>query len=163
MVEAVTIAYLSDHQAMMATIEAHFKTQWHAYYGPGGPGDACADIAALCNKAKLPIGLIALRLGTFVGFVALRKKTDSHHDLSPWVTSFYVAPEMRRQGVGTRLVKTVECLAGKLGYKRIYARSATAVPFFEKHNWEPFDTLEHDAEQLTIFLKDLLAKPIQAI
>jgi hypothetical protein len=61
------------------------------------------------------------------------------------------------------LVKTDECLAGKLGYRRIYARSATAVPFFEKHNWEPFDTLEHDAEQLTIFLKDLLAKPIQAI
>jgi GNAT superfamily N-acetyltransferase len=163
MAEAVTIEYLSDHRAMMATIEAHFKAEWGAYYGPGGPGDARADIAALCNRAKLPIGLIALRRGTFVGFVALRKKTDSHHDLSPWVTSFYVAPEMRRQGIGALLVKAVERLTGKLGYKRIYARSATAVAFFEKHNWVPFDTLVHDAEQLTIFLKDLQARPIRTI
>ena len=153
------IACLFEHQSLIPIIEKHFKKEWHAYYGPEGPGEARADIDSFCNTTILPVGLIALRNDRITGIVSLREKTESQHDLGPWVTSFYVVPERRGQGVGTRLVHAVECLAQKLGYKKIYARSATAVVFFEKLKWVPFDTLTHDAEQMTIFLKDLPANP----
>ena len=155
MAEQIKIEFLDDHRHMIRILENYFKAEWNEYYGPEGPGNALNDIKSLCNKSELPIGLVALKHNSFCGSVALRQKSASHQHLKPWVTSLYVVSEVRRQGVGTRLINAIERLSMNLGYSSIYARSATAANFFQKNNWMPFDWIAFDEEHLTIFNKDL--------
>jgi len=138
---------------LIPVLEKYFPSEWIEYYGPKGSGAALTDVISLCNKSKLPIGLVALKQGGFIGSVALRHKSASHENLSPWLTSLYFVPEARRQGVGTRLINAIEKLSMDLGYSKIFARSATAVDLFIKNNWVPFDWI--GGECLTIFSKDL--------
>ena len=153
MTDQIKIEFLADHRDLIPMIEAYFKTEWKAYYGPQGPGNALEDINSLCNKSILPIGLVALKKASLLGIVALREKTASHHHLHPWLTSLLVIPIIRHQGVGTKLIVAVEKLAIKLGYLKIYTRSATAVNFFKKNNWVPFDRTVFDKVHLTVFYK----------
>lgn len=153
MTEAVRIVRLDDHPFLIDTIEQHFITEWRQYYGPAGPGDARADIASLCKGDSLPLGLVALKDKVFCGIVALRGKTNSHPELGPWVTSFYVVTEMRRQGMGAELLNAIEVLARELDIVKIYASSATAVALFRRRNWAAFDRGVRDGQSLTFFCK----------
>jgi GNAT superfamily N-acetyltransferase len=157
MEKQIIIEFLHDHHHLIPTLVRHFKAEWNEHYGPGGPGDARIDIESLCNRSELPIGLIALKDKIFCGTVALRSQTTSHQHLSPWLTGLFVVPEMRRQGVGTVLVNSVEHLSKTLGYLAIYARSLAAITFFHKNNWIPFDEIPFGWDQLTIFRKELRA------
>ena len=153
MADQIEIEFLDDHHRLIPIVEKYFQSEWDEYYGSKGPDAALNDIKFLCNKSKLPICLVALRNGSFSGAIALRHKSDSHKDLSPWLTSLFVVPEERRQGIGTRLLKTLEKLSLDFGYSKVFARSATAVDFFMKNNWVPFDWLADG--NLTIFSKNL--------
>jgi GNAT superfamily N-acetyltransferase len=153
MIEQIKVEFLEDHPDMIPILANYFRSEWLGYYGPDGSADALNDITSLCNNSKLPICLVALKGNSFCGSVALRQKSASHQHLSPWLTSLYVVPESRRQGVGTKLINAIERLSQDMGYITIFARSATAVDFFLKNNWVPFDWI--DGENLTIFSKDL--------
>ena len=85
MAEDIKIEFLEDNRHLFSVIEESYKTEWKEYYGPGGQGDAFSDINSFCNKDKLPICLVALKRGSFIGTVALRQKSGSHHHLSPCV------------------------------------------------------------------------------
>lgn len=123
---------------------------WHR---PRPSEDALFDINSFCNRDKLPICLVAMKRGLFVGSVVLRQKSGSHHHLGPWVTSLFVIREERRKGIGTKLIEAVENLSANLGFSKIYSRSATAVDFFRKIDWISFDRIEES--NLTIFIRDL--------
>lgn len=151
--ELIKIVFLEDHRHMIPVLVNYFEAEWSGYYGTEGPGDALSDITSLCNKSKLPICLIALKQNSFCGSVALRKKSASHQHLGPWVTSLFVVPENRRQGVGTCLINAAVRLSMEMGHSTIYARSATAIDIFKNNKWIPFDWIDQD--QLTIFKKDL--------
>jgi GNAT superfamily N-acetyltransferase len=153
MIEQIIIEFLADHHRLIPALENYFQSEWSEYYGPKASGSALSDVKFLCNKSKLPIGLIALKQGGFIGSVALRHKSASHEKLSPWLTSLYVVPEARQQGVGTRLINAIEKLSMDLGYSKIFARSSTAVDLFIKNNWVPFDWIGDKC--LTILSKDL--------
>jgi len=153
MTDDLRIEFLKDNRHLFPILEESYRTEWKEYYGPGGPGDAISDISTFCNKDKLPICLVALKRNLFLGSVALRQKSASHEHLSPWVTSLFVMPDERRKGIGTKLIKAVEDLSINLGFSKIYSRSATAIDFFRKNNWIPFDRIEES--NLTIFKKEL--------
>ena len=155
MLEEVKIEYLDDHRDMIHTLDTHFQTEWSEHYGPDGPGDALSDLKSFCNKAVLPIGLIAIYDHAFCGSVSLRPSSGSHHHLGPWVAALYVVEEMRRQGIGTQLVKEVESLSENLGYTEIYARSSSAIHFFINNHWEPFDSVILGGEHMTLFKKTI--------
>lgn len=145
------IEFLEDHRHLFPVLEDAFKAEWKDYYGPGGQGNALSDIHSLCHKDKLPICLVALKQGTFMGSVALRKKSASHHHLSPWLTSLFVIPKERRKGIGTKLIEAAESLSAELGFSKVYSRSATATGFFRKNHWIPMDRLD----ALILFSKEL--------
>lgn len=153
MAEDIKIEFLEDNQYLFPAIEEWYENEWKEYYGPGGKGDAVSDITSFCNKDKLPICLVALKHGLFVGSVALREKSASHHHLSPWLTSLLVTPMERRKGIGTKLIEAAEILSSDLGFSKIYSRSATAIELFKKNHWVSIDRIEK--QELTIFCKNL--------
>jgi len=152
--QKIDFEFLADHPDLIPVIEGHWKIVWGDYYGSEGPGDAREDLIALCNKARLPIGMVAKRSKTFLGSVALRSKTASHPHLGPWVTSLLVVPKFRRKGIGSRLVQEIERFTSKAGFDTLYARSATAIDFFQRNHWEAFDEVEK--EGLIIFRKRII-------
>lgn len=155
MEEKINIHYLKDKRCCIPTLERYYKSEWGEYYGSGGLGNAKNDAVVLCNKGKLPIGLIAKFGRNFSGSIALREKSASHKHLGPWVTSFFIVPEFRRNGIGTQLVKAIQKVARELGYTTIYTRSATAVEFFKKNNWIPFERISSGKRKLIILKKEI--------
>jgi GNAT superfamily N-acetyltransferase len=153
MVEDIKIEFLEDNRHLIPILEESYKNEWKEYYGSGGHGDALSDLNSFCNKDKLPIGLVALRTCKFIGTVALRQKSGSHHHLSPWVTSLFVIADERRKGIGTKLIKAVEVLSGNLGFSKIYSRSETATQFFTANQWIAIDRIK--STELIIFSKFL--------
>ncbi len=151
--DSLCVEFLADNQHLFSILEESYRTEWREYYGPRGQGNALSDIISFCNKDNLPICLVALKSGSLCGAVALRQQSGSHHHLNPWLTSLFVVKEERQKGIGTILVRAVENLAANLGFSMIYARTATAVTFFEKKTWIPFDKIK--VADLTIFKKDL--------
>jgi GNAT superfamily N-acetyltransferase len=133
---------------------AAFIKEWPGYYGPAGGVDVVTDIRSCCHKTRLPVGLVAMDAKRFCGSVILRPRTESHTHLGPWLTALMVAPTHRRQGIGTRLIRAVEHLAGALGYENLYTRTGTAVPLFARLGWVAFDTVVSGNQLLTVFRKN---------
>jgi GNAT superfamily N-acetyltransferase len=150
----IEIAYLAHHRHLASMMAQAFIMEWPGYYGPGGEGDAPADVHACCHKDRLPIGLVAVDVGRFRGAAILRSKTESHAHLGPWLTALMVVPAHRQQGIGTRLIGAAERLAFDLGYDNLYARTGTAVPLFTRLGWDAFDTITSGNQSLTVFRKD---------
>ncbi len=153
MADDLRIEFLEDNREQFPILEEIYKAEWKEHYGPGGQGNALSDIISFCNTDRLPICLVALQRGGFVGSVALRQKSASHHHLGPWVASLFVIAEERRKGIGAKLIKAAEDLSADLGFTKIYSRSATAVEFFKNISWTAIDMVE--GSNLVIFSKNI--------
>ena len=149
------IGYLDDHRHLLGEMATRFVAAWPGYYGAGGKGDVRADIHSFCSHDHLPIGLVAVAPDdvTYLGSATLRKRTESHFQLGPWLTALLVVPEARHQSIGSRLIHATEVLAARLGYQTLYARSATAVALFKRHCWTPIDEIDQEGEHLIVFKK----------
>jgi GNAT superfamily N-acetyltransferase len=151
--EQIQIGYLAKHQNLIPALAAAFIEEWPGYYGPGGRGDALGDLHSRNHKNRLPLALVALCAGHLRGTLTLQATTESHAHLSPWLTALLVLPEYRRQGIGTRLIRAAEHLAGALGYENLYARTGTAILLFTQLGWAACDTVASGKQSLTVFQK----------
>ncbi|NVM26775.1 MAG: GNAT family N-acetyltransferase [Desulfobacterales bacterium] len=156
MTHDIRIELLADNSHLIGAIEKWFEDEWPGYYGPRGLGNARKELETCCNRIKLPIALVAVNDNGVYGTVALKSESASHTHLSPWLAALYVTPEMRRKGLGLRLVKAVEKLAIEMGSKTIYARSDTAADFFERMGWTGIDKTVFQGQELTIFKNDIM-------
>ena len=101
----VGIAPLCRHRDQIETLAAGYLAQWPGWYGPLGPGDAGADLAARAQDHGLPFGLVAIVDGQAVGATAFAAGSiPSHRHLPPGLVGLWVAPAFRRQGVGAALI-----------------------------------------------------------
>ena len=154
--DGVRTEYLADHIAVLPTLQGWFETEWPEYYGPDGPGDASADLAAYANRVGLPIGLVALARGALCGVAVLRSSSiDTHPHLTPWAAGGLVVPEYRRQGIGARLLDGLERLAKDLGFDRIYCGTNTAVSLLERNGWVYLDRASQGRQTVSIYTKAL--------
>jgi GNAT superfamily N-acetyltransferase len=76
-------------------------------------------------------------------------------DLTPWLASVYVLPEVRSRGLGARLVSAVEEEARANGFKRIYLHTSDRAEFYAKRGWQVLDTIEYWQKINTVMVKDL--------
>ena len=72
------IGYLVDHPEALPTLERLFESEWAAYYGAAGPGNAHQDLLAYSNRGQLPVGVVAFWALTF-GVAALKADSVSTH------------------------------------------------------------------------------------
>ena len=100
------IVQLADAPDALPTLARWFVAEWAPYYGPGGPGDATADLEGCRNRDALPIALVALDDdGAVVGTAALKAESvGSEQAAGPWLAAFVVgrgaSPARRRHGPG---------------------------------------------------------------
>lgn len=152
----IRIGYLIDHPEALPTLERLFQTEWAAYYGPEGPGNARQDLAAYSNRDRLPVGMVAFLESEPCGVAALKADSVStHKHLTPWIGGGMVAPQMRRKGIGARLASALENVARDLGYRTIYSGTSTANSLLVREGWRFMEAVQYDGEIVSIYEKTL--------
>jgi GNAT superfamily N-acetyltransferase len=152
----IEIAYLADHADQVVALAVALHAQDHEYYGARTPADVAADLALSLQREALPLALIALRDGTLLGTATLSDDSISTRPhLGPWLTAFYVRPELRGRGIGRKLVAAIEAAAQRLGFKRLYAGSGRAASLFERAGWHMLERLSYHGEEIAILRRDL--------
>jgi GNAT superfamily N-acetyltransferase len=130
------IDYLADHPHAITTLARWHHEQWK-HLNPGtsieqriarlhthlGKGQIPMTFVALCPsevRCSQP-GIPVTEREIFVGSASLiAQDMDTRPDLSPWLASVFVAPEYRRKGIGTALVRRVIQEAARLDTTRLY-------------------------------------------
>lgn len=147
---------LADHPEARPVLRAWFEREWPSYYGPGGRGDAEADLRAFAGRDALPIGLVALYGDQPCGVAALKAESlATHRHLTPWVAAGLVAAPHRRQGIGARLLRALEDRARELGHARLYCATGSAHSLLLRHGWQRLEDAVADGERVTIYAKAL--------
>lgn len=148
------IAPLAERPDALPVLRQWMEREWPAYYGPGGRGDAAADLRAFAATTGLPFGLVALYGDHPCGMATLKAESiASHRHLTPWVAAGLVAEPHRRHGVGARLLAALEERARALGFPRVYCATATADRLLLRAGWQPIDHAVADGEPVTIYSK----------
>jgi GNAT superfamily N-acetyltransferase len=136
-------------------LSSWFVREWPEWYGPGGRGNAVADLTAFSTAASaLPVGFIALENNVPVGVMALKAESlPTHRHYCPWAAAGLVLPSHRGRGIGAQLLGVLVQKARELGYPRIYCGTATAVSLLRRGDWSELETIEHEGEAIVIFSK----------
>lgn len=140
---------------MLPVVRSWFESEWPAWYGQGGQGDAELDARAYaCSDG--PLGLVAFHDGRPCGFVALKAEPfPSHPHLFPWAGAAYVVPGLRRQGIGRQLLLALELEARGLGHSTIHCATATSASLLDRCGWTLLEHVMHDGERVAIYRKPL--------
>lgn len=145
---------LARHRHLLPQVAQWFVAEWPAWYGPGGAGDAPADVAAFAaSEHALPVGIVAFdRCGLPVGIGALKAESiPARRDLSPWAAAGYVVPGLRGRGIGARLLQALLAQARELGFDHVHCGTRSAATLLERAGWRRIDTVAHDGAPLAIF------------
>jgi GNAT superfamily N-acetyltransferase len=147
------IAPMAEHRDLLPLIAQWFVSEWPGWYGPGGPGDASADVAAFAtSRSALPVGLVAFLEGQPVGAGALKAESiPTHRHLSPWAAAGYVLPGQRGQGVGAALLAGLASQARAMGYAQIYCGTSTARTLLVRCGWQAIDSTVIEGRPLEVY------------
>ena len=143
----VTVIPLRQRPDICAFFAKQFEAEWSHWYGPGGRGNATADLSAFANQSgALPVGVVALdESDSPVGIAALKATSiDTYTHVSPWATAGYVLPDWRRRGIGASLLSALLVEAHRLGFHTVYCATASAVSLLEREGWSQIEAVEHD-------------------
>ena len=150
------IELLADHPEAIPLLTEWFESEWGSYYGPSGPGDAQRDLLAYANRGGVPFGLVALEADELCGVAALRAESiATHAHLSPWAVAGLVRPSLRRQGIGTALLRALEDTARGLGYSYIYCATSSARHLLERRGWQVREQVTDNDAAVYIYQKAL--------
>ena len=152
-IQTIRVVHLFDVPELAATLEDWFIHEWAPWYGPGGQGDAHADLAACHDRNALPICLVALNVeGEPLGTAALKAQSaGSELGVGPWLAAVLVHREHREKGVGSLLVEAIENEAERLGFDAIYTSTDVAMAILERRGWRPFGRTGSIRGPLTVY------------
>jgi GNAT superfamily N-acetyltransferase len=156
MINSIRIERMADHVGLLPLLKVWFQSEWPAYYGQEGSGDVESDLRAYSNGHGLPVGLVAFRDNEVCGVAALKLESiATRSDLGPWAGAGFVPPQHRRQGIGARLLGSVETAAREHGFPRIYCATSTSASLLERNAWLLLERVSHDGALISIYEKAL--------
>ena len=150
---------MGDHQEVIPVLAAWIYNEWSYLY----PGETLQDFEGLLreriNKKSLPLTLVAIEAGEPVGTVSLKAfEMETSSDMTPWLTSLYVASPLRRRGIGTNLVKAIEQKAAELEIRKLFlftADAALVALFYSRLGWIVEEKTIYHSHPVIIMEKDL--------
>jgi GNAT superfamily N-acetyltransferase len=85
----------------------------------------------------------------------VRSELEPCHPVSPWLAGLYVAPELRRHGIGTVLVKSIEDQARQRGNRRLYLYTDSAIHYYQRLGWSAVDQVDWKGFPTTLMAREL--------
>jgi GNAT superfamily N-acetyltransferase len=80
---------------------------------------------------------------------------DTRKELTPWLAGVYVAPEFRRQGIGSALVLHAMEQARENIIERLYLFTPDMDVFYARLGWKTFENTSYFGYVVTIMYVDL--------
>lgn len=150
------IRYLADHPELVPTLGEWLHAEWGHTVPWGTPQGFAERFRAHLNRDVLPIALVALEGGGFLGTASLRvADMESRPDRTPWLGGVYVAEEARGRGVGEALVRAVEDLAREMGFREMYLFATDREGFYRRLGWSVVEHTEHYGEAAVVMRTEL--------
>jgi GNAT superfamily N-acetyltransferase len=143
---------LTHHRDALPALAQGFIQQWPQWYGPGGPGDATADLHAFARQEGLPLGVVVLSEGRVCGVAALKAQSiDAFAHWGPWAAAGYVLPALRGQGLGAALLRGLVQEAARQGHDTVYCGTATAQRLLEREGWAWCGEADQNGHQVAVY------------
>jgi GNAT superfamily N-acetyltransferase len=152
---ALRLEYLADHVSHLPRL-----AEWHfAEFGYLNPANTVARyverLTAALQKSDLPMTFVALRGDRLLGSASLVRHTITHPHLGPWLSSVYVDPQHRGQGVASALVGRVERAASEIGSEKIYLFTPSSEKLYASLGWDRMEYSHHRELKIAIMSKAL--------
>jgi GNAT superfamily N-acetyltransferase len=153
------IAYLADHPEFIPTL-----AQWqHAQFGYLAPqvtvDQRVERLQTHLGQAGIPTTFVAMLRDRLAGSASLvAQDMSSRGDLSPWLASLYVAPEYRKRGLGTALVRRVAQEAQALGVATLYLYTPDQEAFYARRGWSTMEQVLYRGYRVTVMSLDIAPK-----
>lgn len=127
---------LSEQPGHITTLAEWHHNEW-AHLNPGGSLEKRIEkMRGYLGSELVPSTFIYKRDGQLAGSAAIVvSDMDSRPELTPWLASVFVAPEFRRQGMGSRLVEHVMMQARRASIERLYLFTPDRADFYQKLGW----------------------------
>lgn len=150
----IQIAYLADQPRHIKTIAKWLYTEW-GYVRQGNTVEATVErLNTHLNRTNMPITIVATEGEALVGTACIRRSDlETRKNLTPWLSSVYVAEEYRKQGVGSELVSAIEKIAYDLGVRRLYLFTPNRQSFYRRLGWISLEEVEYGEKTVTVMTK----------
>ena len=126
------IDYLADRPEFIPTLARWHHEEWADLR----PGDSVV-IATLENELLGSASLI-------------EHDMDSRLDLTPWLAGVFVAPQHRRKGIGTALVRRVLEEATPLPLSKLYLYTVDSTAFYTNLGWSLVEKARYRGKNVSI-------------
>ncbi len=116
--------------------------QWHhAQWAHLNPGRTLADridsMQRRLGDALIPSTWVAVEKDVVMGSASLvGSDMETHPELTPWLASVFVAPEFRRRGIATQLVRRAMQEAQQGGINTLYLFTPDQQQLYASLGWE---------------------------
>jgi len=115
------IKYLADEQRFVDALAQWHYDEWSRMREWDSVSLPRETLIKRANRRAIPTVFIALQDGLLFGSATLAESDlETRRDLTPWLTDVYVAPEFRRRGVASALVRRVVEEAAALNVPELY-------------------------------------------
>jgi GNAT superfamily N-acetyltransferase len=150
------IDYLADHLEFVHTLAQWHHKEW-AYLRPGDSlGARETRLREACGHEEIPTIFVALSDNTLLGSAMLiDHDMDTRMELSPWLAGVFVAPDHRRQGIGSALVRRVVECATTLGVSRLYLYTPSAERLYSQLGWSPLERTNYRGANVMVMSYDI--------
>ncbi len=96
---------------------------------------------------------ISIGTGGLYDSVEIQNQVEKYKSHSPWIALMYTKPEMRRKGLGGKLLDRIELEAQKRGYQKIYLFTHSAESLYIRKGWSEIERLQIEGKNIVIMEK----------
>ena len=139
-----SLSSLAQYPTYVDQISAWFFEEW----GDGVEGRTIGQFSDVLiermNIDKLPVAFVALASDELIGTASLIcNEISSLPRYKHWLASVFVAPEHRRQGWGTKIVRAAVQIAPDYGIDKLFLYTRSHIDFYQQLGWEYVETLQY--------------------
>ena len=139
-----SLSSLAQYPTFVDQISAWFFEEW----GGGVERRTIRQFSEVLNKRMnidvLPVAFVALASGNLIGTASLIcNEISSLPRYKHWLASVFVAPEHRRRGWGTQIVRAAVQIAPDYGIDELFLYTRSHMDFYQQLGWEYVETVEY--------------------
>jgi GNAT superfamily N-acetyltransferase len=155
---AMQISHIKYFQHWIPIIAKWIFDEWTYVYPQKTFQEIQRTLISRINEREMPITLVAHDERGVLGTASLKASDlEQVPDLTPWLSSVYVHPDHRGEGIGTALANEIEGIAVELGFTAIHLFNPLSKGVFEKLGWTILKTEQVGGKEIAILSKIIRA------
>lgn len=145
------VAFLADHREHIQRLAEWLHAQWGYLHENDSVERRAERLESRATRGGVPVTFVAVDGETLLGSASLVvDDLETRPELTPWLASVYVAPEHRRKGVASALVRRVVEEARQQGIPRLYLWTTDQEGLYAALGWRPVERTRFQGEDIVV-------------